>query len=390
MKPALQKTPRIEVADALRGFAVMAIALLHNVEHFLYSAYPADSSSWLGVLDKGVLTASFALFGGKAYAIFALLFGLTFYIQSSNQARQGRDFGYRFLWRLCLLAVFASVNALFFPGGDVMMLFVVVGPVLFLVRRWSDKAILALAVFFLLQPIEWGYYIAHLVNPAFQIPDWGADVLYASLGETTRSGNFWDFLCANVTLGQKASLAWGLGAGRPLQTAGMFLLGVYMGRKELLFSTEKNLRFWLTVLVVCAVAFGPLYQLKDAVMAGDVLTQRTVGTAFDMWQKLAFTFVLVASFILLYQRESFRKLVSNLRFYGKMSLTNYVSQSLIGFVIYFPFALHLAPHCGYTVSLLIGCLMVAGQVMCSKWWLARHKQGPLESLWHKWTWLGRK
>ena len=60
---------------------------------------------------------------GKAYAIFALLFGFTFYIQSANQQRKGKDFGYRFLWRLVLLAVFATVNAAFFPAGDVLFLF---------------------------------------------------------------------------------------------------------------------------------------------------------------------------------------------------------------------------------------------------------------------------
>ena len=31
------KTPRIEVVDALRGFAVMAILLVHNLEHFYLS-----------------------------------------------------------------------------------------------------------------------------------------------------------------------------------------------------------------------------------------------------------------------------------------------------------------------------------------------------------------
>lgn len=32
----LKKTPRIEVVDALRGFAVMAILLVHNLEHFIF------------------------------------------------------------------------------------------------------------------------------------------------------------------------------------------------------------------------------------------------------------------------------------------------------------------------------------------------------------------
>ena len=95
----LQKT-RIEVVDALRGFAVMAIILVHNLEHFIFPVYPADSPEWLEVLDQGVLNVVFSLFAGKAYAIFALLFGFTFYIQTQNQKRRGKDFGYRFLWRM--------------------------------------------------------------------------------------------------------------------------------------------------------------------------------------------------------------------------------------------------------------------------------------------------
>ena len=54
-------------------------------------------------------------------------------------------------------------------------------------------------------------------------------------------------------------------------------------------------------------------------------------------QKLAFTLVLIASFILLYQSKKFSNAVGNLRFYGKMSLTNYITQSIIGAFIYFPF-----------------------------------------------------
>ena len=107
----------------------------------------------------------------------------------------------------------------------------------------------------------------------------------------------------------------------------------------------------------------------------------------DMWQKFAFTFILVSSFVLLYQKECFRKAVSALRFYGKMSLTNYIAQSIMGAIIYFPFGLYLAPYCGYTISLLIGFALFLLQVSFCKWWLASHKQGPLESIWHKWTWM---
>ena len=70
-----------------------------------------------------------------------------------------------------------------------------------------------------------------------------------------------------------------------------------------------------------------------------------------------------------------------------MSLTNYISQSVVGAALYFPFGLYLAPHCGYALSLLVGIVVFAAQVWVCKWWLSAHRQGPLEGLWHKWTWL---
>lgn len=388
MEQLLKKNPRIEMVDALRGFAVMAIILVHNLEHFIFPVYPTDSPEWLNILDHGVFNSVFSLFAGKAYAIFALLFGFTFYIQTNNQKKQGKDFGYRFLWRLVLLVGFATLNAAFFPAGDVLLLFAVVGLVLFFTRNWSDKAILITSIIFLLQPVEWYHYIASLINPAHQLPDLKVGEMYSEVTEYTKSGNFGEFILGNITLGQKASLFWAINAGRFFQTAGLFLLGFYIGRKQLFVSSEKNLRLWIKTLIVSAISFAPLYTLKELVMKNDAIIQQSAGTAFDMWQKLAFTLVLVASFVILYPNNTFNKMVSNLRFYGKMSLTNYITQSIIGAFIYFPFGLYLAPYCGYTISLLIGIFTFLLQVRFCKWWLNKHKQGPLEYIWHKWTWIG--
>lgn len=388
MAQFFNKTPRIEVVDALRGFAVMAILLVHNLEHFIFPVYPVDSPAWLNVLDQGVFNGIFTLFAGKAYAIFALLFGFTFYIQTDNQKKCGKDFGYRFLWRLVLLIGFATLNAAFFPAGDVLLLFVVVGLVLFFARNWNNGTVLLVAILFLLQPIEWFHYIAGLINPAYRLPDLKVGEMYAEVLEYTKKGDFWNFIWGNITLGQKASLLWAVNAGRFFQTAGLFLLGFYIGRKQYFVSSEWNSRFWVKVLVVSAIVFAPLYTLKELVMDNSEVVRQTVGTAFDMWQKLSFTFVLVASFVLLYQSEKFSRIVGNLRFYGKMSLTNYITQSIIGAIIYFPFGLYLAPYCGYSLSLLIGICVFLLQVKFCRWWLSKYKQGPLEYVWHKWTWLG--
>ena len=59
----LAKSPRIEVVDALRGFAVMAIMLLHNIEHFNFYDFPTASSAFMEAMDKGIWeTLFFSLF----------------------------------------------------------------------------------------------------------------------------------------------------------------------------------------------------------------------------------------------------------------------------------------------------------------------------------------
>ena len=57
----LAKSPRIEVVDALRGFAVMAIMLLHNIEHFNFYDFPTASSAFMEAMDKGIWETLFFL-----------------------------------------------------------------------------------------------------------------------------------------------------------------------------------------------------------------------------------------------------------------------------------------------------------------------------------------
>ena len=223
------------------------------------------------------------------------------------------------------------------------------------------------------------------------MPDLHVSEMYAEAAEYTKAGEAGAFFLGNVTLGQKASLLWAVNAGRLVQTAGLFLLGHWLGRRKMFSDKGNNTRTWTMVLAVAATAFAPLYTLKELAMQTQGTAAQSAGTALDMWQKLAFTLVLVSAFVLSYRfSDRFRKTVSGLRWYGRMSLTNYICQSVIGVLIYFPIGLNLAPYCGYTVSLLIGIAVFLLQVLLSRWWLSRHRQGPLETLWHKWTWLKLK
>lgn len=383
---------RVEVLDALRGFAVMAILLLHWLEHFIYPVYPSplDQPEWLNILDTGVESVIFSLFMGKSYSIFAILFGVTFFFQFSSQEKKGNDFGLRFLWRLMILALLATVNAAFFPGGDVMLLFSITGLFLILVRKWSNKSILILSIILLLQPVEWYHYVMSQMDASYTLPDIGVGELYGATAEATKSGNWGEFLWVNITTGQVASLFWAISVGRFLQTAGLLLLGYLIARKQLFKNTEHNIRLWIKILIVSALVSMPLYQLKLDVMGGDEVVAKTVGVVLDMWQKLFSTFVIITSFMLLYQTVKFQKITSGLIVYGKMSLSNYIGQSIIGALILFPIGLNLAPYLGKTLSFLVAIVVLIAQIQFSKWWLKSHKQGPLESLWHKLTWLGGK
>ena len=138
---------RVDVADVLRGLAVMGIIILHSIEHFNFYSFPdtAGQSAWLNFSAKAIWNGLFFMFGGKAYAIFALLFGFSFFIQDDNQRLRGNDFRLRFCWRLILLFLIGNINASFFTA-EVLVLYSLVGFILPLTCRLKDKWIFALAI----------------------------------------------------------------------------------------------------------------------------------------------------------------------------------------------------------------------------------------------------
>ena len=103
---------RVDVADVLRGLAVMGIIILHSIEHFNFYSFPDTvPCEWMKFTDKAIWNGLFFVFSNKAYAIFALLFGFSFYIQDNNQQRRGKDFRLRFIWRMALLFIIGTCAA---------------------------------------------------------------------------------------------------------------------------------------------------------------------------------------------------------------------------------------------------------------------------------------
>jgi len=384
------KKPRIEVVDSLRGFAIMAIMLLHSIEHFNFYVFPDPSTQpdWLNSLDTGIWDTFFLLFGGKGYAIFAILFGFTFSLMFGKQQAMGVDFGPRFLWRMLLLACFALFNGLFFPG-EVLMMYALVGVVLFLVRKFNNKSLLIAALFLLSQPIEWGRYIYHIFNNDYAVPVSEMGQYWRLLKEAQLSDSFFGQIKANTLYGHKVSLMWAYDVGRLVQTGGLFVFGYWLGKKELFVDNERSIRFWKRALAIGASVFVPFFLLERnfADLTDTKIHAQTLLKVVDMYGNLALTAVLVASFILLYKTKFFKQIAGGLRYCGRMSLTAYVLQSMIGGFVFFGYGLGIGPSMLHTKSLAVGILLFAILFYFCKFWINKFGQGPLEKLWHKLTWI---
>lgn len=379
---------RILAVDALRGFAIMGIVLLHNIEHFNFYSFPPSASPLMQAMDKSIWDLLFFLFSGKAYAIFALLFGFTFYLQNHNAQKRGFDFKNRYMWRLILLLGFGFINACFFPG-EILVLYAILGFILVPVRNWGNKALLALAIFLMLQPLEWikiGYGLFHpAANPAQMIYSLG-DVYPQLRGES-----FVEMVKANFVTGQLASLNWAWCYGRVFQTAALFLIGLWLGRKKRFQHSESSSAFWQKTLCLSLPLAVLLYYFKAFLfpLVENPFIQDTLRTILNSWYNLFFMASIVASFLLLYWVNEGRvqKLLVP---YGKMSLTSYISQSVIGSFLYFGYGLGLHATCGVTESFLIGVAFLTLQLAFAHGWFRYFKRGPLETIWHKATWIGTK
>lgn len=384
----MASSSRLYVVDALRGFAIVSIMLLHNIEHFDFYYTPAGLPGWMVSLDKGIWETLFFLFGGKSYAIFALLFGLTFFIQSYNQEKKGKDFRARFAWRLLLLLGFGLINSAFYQG-DILTIYALIGFVLIPVARLSDRTVFWIAVILMMQPWEWINVLAGIQNPAMKMDDPTSWSYFGKMGEYITGSSITKTWLGNLTNGKISVLLWNWENGRVFQTASLFMLGMLAGRRQIFMITPESIRFWKKTLLVAFVVFIPLFICKSNIPSwiNSESICRPLLTIVTSWSNMAFMLVLVSGFLLLFRSKLFHPALNVFSPYGRMSLSNYILQSVLGSFIYYGFGLGLYKYTGSTYCLLIGIALAILQGIFSAWWFRHHDKGPLETLWHKATWI---
>ena len=262
MNTVLKNKERLDIVDALRGFALLAIVLIHNLEHYNVYFMPENLPNWLTNIDKEIWDFLFFMFAGKAYAIFSALFGFSFFIQYRNAERKGIDFRPRFAWRMLLLFIIAQFHALFYDG-DILVLYSIVGLCLIPVCRLSDKAIFIIGLILIFQPYEWGRMMHAMINPSYTFnPN-----LYLPYGITSTevciTGNFWEVLKNNIWTGQLYSNIWQIENGRLFQCAALFMFGMLLGRRKCFVRSEVSASFWKQAMIYACIVIIPFYLLKN-------------------------------------------------------------------------------------------------------------------------------
>ena len=391
-KTTFQLNTRLHVADALRGIAIVGILLLHNIEHMNFSRYPEVTNELLKWLDKATFDGMFFTFGGKMYSIFAVLFGLSFYIQNDNQMQKGKDFTLRFMWRMFLLLIFGALNT-FFYNGDILVAYALFGFLLPFVGKLNTKPLAAITCFLLLQPLEIYQLVSALLNPEYRLINANSWKYYRIMMESQANGTIWECGRDSLMYGQLANLKWNIANGRMTQLPGLFFLGIFLGRLRLFYNEKNNLKTWLGILTLSLIVFFPVYGLYN--MLPSSIGRREILSPLMLlcksWYNLSMTFIYISLLVLLfYFSKRVNRWMMKLTAFGKASMTNYFMQSIVGAMLYYGWGFALFRYCGPTVSLLIGFVMLMAQYYFCRWWFKTHEHGPMESLWKKLTWLNVK
>lgn len=383
-------TDRLAVVDALRGFAVVAIMLVHNLEHFDLYFNPVGQPDWLNSLDKGVWATTFFLFSSKAYMIFAFLFGFTFALQFDRRAALGLDFRPRFAWRMALLLGFGLVNSMFYEG-DILSMYAVLGLCLLPVARLRTGIVLAIVCLLMLQPYSLVELLRALPNPAAKLPDPASWAYYGLSSQYLANGSLWTVWAGNLTTGRAATILWCWENARIFQIPALFMLGMLACRMQLFANEPAAIARLRRIAVAALLVFLPLFftarYLNDWSAADGI--KRPLVMMVTSWSNFAQACFMVAAFALIYRSAAGARVLARLAPIGRMSLTSYVMQSLVGTTIYYGYGLGLYRVTGATATLLIGAGLALLQWWFSTWWLRHHSQGPLEALWHRATWIGR-
>lgn len=378
--------PRIDMIDALRGTALLGILLIHSVEHWDFYSNPINDPQWLQGYNKATFETAFFLFGGKAYAIFAMMFGVSFSIILNSWSKQGINFRGRFIWRVSILAAFGYLHGLIYCGDILLTISLLAIPLVFLYKL-SNRWLFIISILVLIQIPTIIQAFQVLFIEGFQPKQPLHWSIWGNLQPVFANGSFLDVVKTNAYHGQTMRLLWVYECGRYLQMFGLFIIGVLIGRFHLFEDINKGIRISRIILIAGIAGFILFYPIKTHLESWGLKDLRLyyVDNLVSAYCNLAQTAIWASGFYLLYQWHWLQKLFNLLIPYGRMSLSCYVTQALIGIPLFYGYGFALYKVLGSFYSIFVGIGIFIFQLVIARIWLKYYLYGPLEWVWRAFT-----
>lgn len=364
--------------DVLRGFALLGI-LVVNIQFMGLNSDQGARGEWTHGFANGSATFLIAaLFTGKFYLLFSFLFGY-----SSNYVIRG-DKSNRSRWikRCFVLITFGAIHFTFLWHGDIIFLYGFFGLLLTLFFFRADKTlkiwsriVFSASTFFIALIVVLAFVVEYVLEE-----DLGLSA-ESSLDEILQNGTFLESIPARIEV-WLLSISSGIFLQGGLAFAA-FLLGLRFARSNFLSSPidkaansrliKKGLIFGLPIQIIAAAIF--------------LLNEQAAKPSESIYLiSLCASFV-AAPLLSMFYVGFIRKLVQekpHLVFWmkpaGKMSLTIYISQSVITSLIFSPWGLGLFQDLQtWQVFILAFGIWLLLSYFAAQW-LKKFTQGPLEKL----------
>ena len=377
---------RIAFFDVLRGVALFGI-LIVNVFSF-----GADATAWTDPLDRTVWTLKHTLFESKFWALYSLLFGMGFYLQSlSPSYTVGRA-----VRRLLVLMVLGCLHGLLFEG-DILMLYAELGLLLLVLNRLPNYWLVCAGVV-----LSLSFPLGHLFGgdrgdewppeDRDEAIEWLEDDLAHSPLSIGYFADVLDYHRENIP-----ELFW---ADWQYPDSGLlvltfFLCGVYFMRvgwsRLQTLSMPSCFRMaascWLAGLLLMGVE-----RYLAATMGYQVFGKSTASALWVLFGDMVYlgaTLLLTGAwFVSVWcwtRSDRFIALRTRVASAGRVSLSAYLSQTLIFTTVFYGYGLGKAFQWGPFAVCCFAVMVYLAQLMICHWWCQRFRLGPMEWLWRSLT-----
>lgn len=392
---------RADILDILRGFAVLGIFISNSVafSRIAFLPFPVIEKFPTAAVDLPLMVLDLVLVDGKFYTLFSLLFGIGFSIILVRNEQRGINPLKIFYRRLLILMCIGLAHLFLLWEGDILLLYALIGMLLPLFRKCQDKTLLLWALGLILSPIlmdvvrlltHWNpgdglFAIAQALDKKNGIPLNGNDVAFY----LSKEGNGYAEMLKWCQSGFFYRYQYILDSGRIFKVLGIFLIGFYVGRKQIFNKIDeykpllKKIQRWgfivgLPANIAMALFFLDEYHVPESWMG---LTD-TIAYALGV---VPMSFAYAATIALIWNKNRQKSWLNRVIPVGKMALTNYLTQTVLAVFIYFGVGLGLGGQIGYTYALLIVLVVYSLQVIYSTIWFKYFNFGPLEWLWRQLT-----